>query len=89
MAQFIYNSDFASQLWTFKNLQEWLDLCKKLITLRDYLRFFSKVLDWDQFHLPKNFSMVLVVEAAELDMHFQWLTEKQSFNFPTDKYPEH
>jgi len=38
MAQFIYNSDFASQLWTFKNLQEWLDLCKKLITLRDYLR---------------------------------------------------
>ncbi len=33
--------------------------------------------------------MALVLEAAELVKHFQWLTEKQSFNLSTDKYPAH
>jgi len=89
MAQFIYGSVFASQPWSFKNLQEGLDLCRELITHSDNLRFFAKVLDWDQFHLPKDFSMALVVEVAELVKHFQWLAEKQSFNLLTDKYPAH
>jgi NTP pyrophosphatase (non-canonical NTP hydrolase) len=34
--------------------------------------------DWDQFHSPKNLSMALIVEAAELVEHFQWLSEQQS-----------
>jgi len=49
-----------------------------LLMLRDKLRVFAGERDWDQFHSPKNLSMALMVEAAELMEHFQWLTETQS-----------
>ena len=29
--------------------------------------------DWQQFHSPKNISMALAIEAAELMEHFQWI----------------
>ena len=49
-----------------------------LLMFRDKLRAFAEARDWDQFHSPKNLSMALMVESAELMEHFQWLTEKQS-----------
>lgn len=49
-----------------------------LAELRDRLRAFVAERDWDQFHSPKNLSMALSVEAAELVEIFQWLTEDQS-----------
>jgi len=49
-----------------------------LTLLRDQLRAFAQARDWDQFHSPKNLSMALMVEVAELMEHFQWLTEAQS-----------
>lgn len=52
--------------------------------LRDKLRAFAEARDWDQFHSPKNLSMALMVEAAELMEHFQWLTEAQSAELPPD-----
>ena len=42
------------------------------------LRAFAEERDWEQFHSPKNLSMALAVEAAELLEHFQWLTEQES-----------
>ena len=39
---------------------------------------FAEVRDWEQFHSPKNLSMALIAEAAELIEHFQWLTPEQS-----------
>lgn len=42
------------------------------------VRRFAKDRDWAQFHSPKNLSMALAVECAELMEHFQWLTEAQS-----------
>ncbi|WP_339135125.1 MAG: nucleotide pyrophosphohydrolase [Candidatus Electrothrix sp. GW3-4] len=39
---------------------------------------FAEQRDWDQFHNPKNLSMALIVEAAELVEHFQWLTRQES-----------
>ncbi len=39
---------------------------------------FAEDRDWSQFHSPKNLSMALSVECAELMEHFQWLTESQS-----------
>jgi NTP pyrophosphatase (non-canonical NTP hydrolase) len=42
------------------------------------LRAFAEARDWEQFHSPKNLSMALAVEAAELLEHFQWLTEPES-----------
>ncbi len=51
--------------------------------LRDQLRAFALARDWDQFHSPKNLSMALMVEVAELMEHFQWLTEAQSTELST------
>ena len=56
-----------------------------LLMLRDKLRAFAEARDWDQFHSPKNLSMALMVEAAELMEHFQWLTEAQSGNLDAEK----
>ena len=39
---------------------------------------FTEQRDWDQFHSPKNLSMALIVEAAELVEHFQWLSRQES-----------
>ncbi|MDO8810693.1 MAG: nucleotide pyrophosphohydrolase [Gallionella sp.] len=55
-----------------------------LLMLRDKLRAFAEARDWDQFHSPKNLSMALMVEVAELMEHFQWLTEAQSTELPPD-----
>lgn len=49
------------------------------------LRDFAAARDWEQFHSPKNLSMALIVEAAELVEHFQWLTEEQSLHLPDEK----
>jgi NTP pyrophosphatase (non-canonical NTP hydrolase) len=34
--------------------------------------------DWRQFHSPKNLSMALAIEAAELMEHFQWIEPEES-----------
>ena len=47
-------------------------------TLRDRLREFARERDWDQFHTPKNLSMALIAEAAELIEHFQWVDGEKS-----------
>ena len=49
-----------------------------LIEIRDRMRAFVAERDWDQFHTPKNLASALIVEAAELQEHFQWLTPEQS-----------
>ena len=46
---------------------------------------FAEARDWEPFHSPKNLSMALMVEAAELVEHFQWLSEQQSFDLPPQK----
>ncbi|HJX58519.1 MAG TPA: nucleotide pyrophosphohydrolase [Thiobacillus sp.] len=46
--------------------------------LKNQLRDFARNRDWEQFHSPKNLAMAMIVEAAELVEHFQWLTEAQS-----------
>jgi len=56
--------------------------------LRQQIRDFASARDWDQFHSPKNLSMAMIVEAAELVEHFQWLTEEQSQSLADDKRAE-
>ena len=41
--------------------------------------------DWSQFQTPKNLSMALIVEAAELVEHFQWMQPKESDSLSADK----
>jgi dCTP diphosphatase len=51
---------------------------ESLESLRDRLRDFAKERDWDQYHTPKNLSMALIAEAAELIEHFQWVEGDRS-----------
>ncbi len=53
--------------------------------LRERLRAFVRERDWDTFQSPKNLSMALIVEAAELVEHFQWLSQQESRELPPDK----
>jgi len=61
---------------------------KDLASLRAALREFAAVRDWRQFHTPKNLAMAMIVEAAELVEHFQWLTPEQSNALAPDKLAE-
>ncbi|MET0047109.1 MAG: nucleotide pyrophosphohydrolase [Sedimenticola sp.] len=49
---------------------------------------FAQARNWEQFHSPKNLSMALIAECAELVEHFQWLTEEQSLNLQDEKKEE-
>lgn len=46
------------------------DLQKKIIQFRD-------ARDWKQFHNPKDSSLSLVLEAAEVMEHFQWKSTEE------------
>jgi dCTP diphosphatase len=56
-----------------------------LSEIRKRLAQFAEVRNWDQFHSPKNLSMGLAAEAAELLELFQWLTEEQSKEIARDE----
>ena len=60
----------------------------ELESIKLRLREFAKERDWDQFHSPKNFSMAMIVECAELVEHFQWLTDEQSKNLSEETLGE-
>lgn len=49
-----------------------------LQNIQEHLRVFSAARNWERFHSPKNLSMALSVEVAELVEHFQWMTEEES-----------
>jgi NTP pyrophosphatase (non-canonical NTP hydrolase) len=49
-----------------------------LADLRVLVRRFVDERDWRQFHSPKNLSMSLAIEAAELMEHFQWIDVAES-----------
>jgi dCTP diphosphatase len=53
--------------------------------LRNFVRTFVEERDWRQFHSPKNLSMSLAIEAAELMEHFQWLTIEESRQVAQDR----
>jgi NTP pyrophosphatase (non-canonical NTP hydrolase) len=43
-----------------------------LAQIKQIMREFVDERDWRQFHKPKNLSMSIAIEAAELMEHFQW-----------------
>ena len=61
---------------------------KDIADLANRLRQFAVDRDWEQFHSPKNISMALSVEVAEIVEHFQWLTEQQSRELDNSKKAE-
>ncbi len=51
------------------------------------IRKFDKDREWQKFHSPKNLSMALAAEAAELMEIFMWLSDNQLKQLP-EKFPE-
>jgi NTP pyrophosphatase (non-canonical NTP hydrolase) len=52
--------------------------------LKSRVLAFARARDWEQFHSPKNLSMALAAEAAELMEHFLWATPEMSFGISRD-----
>jgi NTP pyrophosphatase (non-canonical NTP hydrolase) len=46
--------------------------------LRQSVARFVDAREWRPFHSPKNLSMSIAIEAAELMERFQWLTNEQA-----------
>ncbi len=46
--------------------------------LRQAVASFVDERDWQPFHSPKNLSMSIAIEAAELMERFQWLTTEEA-----------
>jgi len=49
------------------------DASSTVSELREAMRRFVAERQWEPFHSPKNLSMGLAIEAAELMEHFQWV----------------
>ncbi len=49
-------------------------------TIKKQLKQFTAERDWNQFHSPKNMSMLIAIEASELMEHFLWADTQDSYN---------
>jgi NTP pyrophosphatase (non-canonical NTP hydrolase) len=54
------------------------DATTTLADLKHRVLAFVRERDWEQFHSPKNLSMALAAEAAELMEHFLWTEHASS-----------
>lgn len=54
--------------------------------LNTRLKEFAVRRNWEQFHSPKNLSMALIAECAELVEHFQWMKEEDSYKLDPEKH---
>lgn len=53
-------------------------------TLRQEIAAFIRERDWEQFHDPKNLSMAIATEAAELMEHFRWVRSEHTADLLRD-----
>lgn len=53
-------------------------------SLKEAVRAFAAERHWEPFHSPKNLSMALAAEVAELMEHFLWLNGDESRQACTD-----
>lgn len=57
---------------------EFNDSNTSLSHLKKIVGDFVQEREWEKFHAPKNISMALAIEAAELMEHFQWIGSEES-----------
>jgi NTP pyrophosphatase (non-canonical NTP hydrolase) len=60
------------------------DSTVSIAELKSRILAFARERDWEQFHSPKNLSMALSAEAAELMEHFLWASPEQSRDIARD-----
>lgn len=56
------------------------DIHSKLSEIKEMVGEFVREREWNQFHTPKNLSIDIAVEAAELMELFMWCTTEGSFD---------
>lgn len=54
-------------------------------TLRREIAAFVRERDWEQFHDPKNLSIAIATEAAELMEHFRWVRNERAADLLKDE----
>lgn len=57
--------------------------------LHDAVRQFVQERNWQSYHTPKNLSMSIAIEAAELMEIFQWMTPEESTTITDPAIREH
>jgi dCTP diphosphatase len=60
------------------------DAASTLAELKDVVRRFVEERAWQPFHSPKNLSMGLAIESAELMEHFLWIDGPASHDVARD-----
>ena len=60
-----------------------MDADTTLAELRERVRRFVAARKWQRYHTPKDLSMAIAVEAAELMELFQWMSGPDSARFAT------
>ena len=60
------------------------DATTTVAALKDAIRRFAEVRDWEPYHTPKNLTMALASEVGELCDVFRWLTPEESRTAPAD-----
>ncbi|HVZ15860.1 MAG TPA: nucleotide pyrophosphohydrolase [Terriglobales bacterium] len=60
------------------------DTSTTLAQLKDATAQFARARDWEQFHAPKNLSMAIAAETAELMEHFLWVSAEDSIQLCED-----
>lgn len=68
--------------------QKVLDKTTNVQELKNIVANFVEERQWKQFHTPKNLSMSIAIEAAELMELFQWTDQKVSDDVPTERVRE-
>jgi len=53
--------------------------------LKNIVQQFCEIRDWDQYHGPKDLTIGLVTEAAELLDHFRFKTEDEAREYMTNR----
>lgn len=57
------------------------DTITTVAQLKQAMAAFARERDWEQFHAPKNLSMAIATEAAELMEPFLWMSAAESSTF--------
>ena len=58
--------------------KKYADTITTLQELKEYMGNFVDERDWTRYHSPKNLSMSIAIEAAELMEKFQFISQEES-----------
>lgn len=61
--------------------RKWCEERTTFADVKERVRAFLRARDWEQEHSPKNLSMSIAIESAELMEIFQWVSSEKAAEF--------